>query len=51
MAKCFRTFDGFKLFATISSVLEIAAKLGIDKLQMINEIFNGTAAQTLETKS
>ena len=47
VSKCFRTFEGFKLFAAISSVLETAAKLGIDKLQMINDIFNGTAAQTL----
>ncbi len=46
-SKCFRTFEGFKMFAAISSILETAAKLGIDKLQMINEIFNGTAAQGL----
>lgn len=48
VSKCFRTPNGLSVFADLHSVLDSAAKLGIDKLKMIEEIFEGTAAQTLE---
>lgn len=48
VSKCFRTPNGLSVFADLHSVMDSAAKLGIDKLKMIEEIFEGTAAQTLE---
>ena len=49
ISKCFRTEEGLSMFAKINSVLDTAAKNGIDKFEMIEAVFNGTAVPLLQS--
>ena len=44
VSKCLRTEEGMGIFARINSVLDTVAKNGIDKGEMIDAIYDGSAA-------
>lgn len=43
VSKCFRTEKGLSCFAAIMSVLDTAKKNGINRIEMIKAVFDGTA--------
>lgn len=49
VSKCFRTEEGLSIFAKINSVLDTAMKNGIDKFEIIEAVFNGTANSLLQS--
>lgn len=47
VSKCFRTEGGLAIYAHITSVLDTARKNGISRLDMIRDVFAGTAKDKL----
>lgn len=47
VSKCFRTLEGLKIHASISSILDTAVKNGIKKSEMIKAVFDETAEDKL----
>lgn len=47
VSKCFRTKEGLDVFVKISTILDTAAKNGIDRYRMINSVLDNTALSLL----